>query len=49
MLRCGNAAIVNIVSIAAEHADPAVGAYSASKAALLAMTRQVALDGVRAA
>lgn len=49
MLRCGNAAIVNIVSIAAEHADPAVGAYSASKAELLAMTRQVALDGVRAA
>ncbi len=44
MIRRGNGSIVNIVSIAAEHADPAVGAYSASKAALLAMTRQVALE-----
>jgi NAD(P)-dependent dehydrogenase (short-subunit alcohol dehydrogenase family) len=44
MLERGGGAIVNVVSIAAEHADPAVGAYSASKAALLIMTRQVALE-----
>ncbi len=44
MLERGAGSIVNIVSIAAEHADPAVGSYSASKAALLAITRQVALE-----
>ena len=44
--------IVNIVSIAAAHASPGVGAYSPSKAAVLALTRQTAMEwgphGVRA-
>lgn len=44
--------IVNIVSIAAAAANPAVGAYSSSKAGVLALTRQTALEwgprGVRA-
>lgn len=44
MRAAGKGSIVNIVSIAAEHADPGVGAYSPSKAALLAMTRQVAVE-----
>lgn len=44
MLRRGSGAIVNIISIAAPLADPGVGAYSASKAALLALTRQVAVE-----
>ncbi len=52
MLRMGRGSIVNIVSIGALHANPAVGAYSASKAALVALTRQTALEwgprGVRA-
>lgn len=37
-------AIVNIVSIAAAAANPAVGAYSASKSGVLALTRQTALE-----
>jgi len=44
--------IVNIVSVAAQAPNPAVGAYSASKAAVLALTRQTAVEwgprGVRA-
>lgn len=52
MLQRGRGSIVNIVSIAAAHANPAVGAYSASKAGLVALTRQTALEwgprGVRA-
>ena len=44
MLERGRGAIVNIVSIAALHANPAVGAYSASKAGLVALTRQTALE-----
>lgn len=44
--------IVNIVSVAAKAPNPAVGAYSASKAAVLALTRQTAVEwgprGVRA-
>jgi 3-oxoacyl-[acyl-carrier protein] reductase len=52
MLRRNRGSIVNIVSIAALHANPAVGAYSASKAALVALTRQTALEwgphGIRA-
>jgi 3-oxoacyl-[acyl-carrier protein] reductase len=44
--------IVNIVSIAAANASPGVGAYSPSKAAVVALTRQTALEwgprGVRA-
>jgi 3-oxoacyl-[acyl-carrier protein] reductase len=44
--------IVNIVSIAAAAASPGVGGYSPSKAAVLALTRQTALEwgprGVRA-
>jgi 3-oxoacyl-[acyl-carrier protein] reductase len=52
MLAAGAGCIVNIVSIAADAANPMVGAYSASKSAVLALTRQTALEwgprGVRA-
>ncbi len=44
MLRRGHGSIINIVSIGALHANPAVGAYSASKAGLVALTRQTALE-----
>jgi NAD(P)-dependent dehydrogenase (short-subunit alcohol dehydrogenase family) len=44
MLRRGRGSIINIVSIGALHANPAVGAYSASKAGLVALTRQTALE-----
>ena len=44
--------IVNVVSIAAHVANPAAGAYSPSKSAVLALTRQTAIEwgprGVRA-
>ncbi|MBU3689183.1 MAG: 2-deoxy-D-gluconate 3-dehydrogenase [Acidimicrobiales bacterium mtb01] len=52
MLASGGGSIVNIVSIAAQAANPKVGAYSASKAGVVALTRQTALEwgprGVRA-
>ncbi len=52
MLQAGHGNIVNIVSIAATAANPAVGAYSASKAGVVALTRQTALEwgprGIRA-
>ena len=44
MLEHRRGVIVNVISIAAPFADPGVGAYSASKAALLALTRQVAVE-----
>ncbi len=44
MIEAGAGSIVNIVSIAALHANPSVGAYSSSKAALVALTRQTALE-----
>ncbi|MEM7285747.1 MAG: SDR family oxidoreductase [Actinomycetota bacterium] len=44
MLTRGSGAIVNIVSIAAKHANPAVGSYGPSKAGLLSLTEQVALE-----
>jgi NAD(P)-dependent dehydrogenase (short-subunit alcohol dehydrogenase family) len=44
MLERGEGTIVNIVSIAAKHANPAVGSYGPSKAALLSLTEQVALE-----
>jgi NAD(P)-dependent dehydrogenase (short-subunit alcohol dehydrogenase family) len=44
MLARGHGSIVNIVSIAASLANPSVGAYSPSKAALLALTRQTAVE-----
>ncbi|HLI16247.1 MAG TPA: SDR family NAD(P)-dependent oxidoreductase [Acidimicrobiales bacterium] len=44
MLARGRGSIVNVISIAAPLADPGVGGYSASKAALLALTRQTALE-----
>lgn len=44
MLGRRHGSIINIVSIAAALADPAVGAYSASKAGLLALTRQTAVE-----
>lgn len=44
MLGRGSGCIVNVVSIAAAHANPAVGAYSASKAGLVALTRQAAVE-----
>jgi len=52
MLDAGRGCIVNVVSIAAAAANPSVGAYGASKAGVLALTRQTALEwgprGVRA-
>lgn len=52
MLANGGGSIVNIVSIAAQAANPKVGAYSASKAGVVALTQQTALEwgprGVRA-
>ena len=44
MVAQGSGAIVNIVSIAAKHANPAVGSYGPSKAALVSLTEQVALE-----
>lgn len=44
MLERGTGAIVNIVSIAARHANPAVGSYGPSKAALVSLTEQIALE-----
>ncbi len=44
MLERRRGSIVNIVSIAAALANPSVGAYSPSKAALLALTRQTAVE-----
>jgi NAD(P)-dependent dehydrogenase (short-subunit alcohol dehydrogenase family) len=44
MLAVGHGAIVNVVSIAAYRANPSVGAYSASKAAIVALTEQTALE-----
>ena len=44
MVERGEGAIVNVVSIAAKHANPAVGSYGPSKAGLLSLTEQVALE-----
>ena len=44
MLERGSGSIVNIVSIAAANANVGVGAYSASKAGLLALTRTIAAE-----
>ncbi len=44
MIAAGRGSIVNIVSIAAYRANPMVGAYSPSKAAVLALTEQTALE-----
>ena len=44
MLKQESGVIINIVSIAAKHANPAVGSYGPSKAALLSLTEQIALE-----
>lgn len=44
MLMKGKGSIVNIVSIAAKQANPAVGSYGPSKAALVSLTEQVAIE-----
>ena len=44
MLTKGKGSIVNIVSIAAKQANPAVGSYGPSKAALVSLTEQVAIE-----
>ena len=44
MLRKGKGSIVNIVSIAAKQANPSVGSYGPSKAALVSLTEQVAIE-----
>ncbi|MST33720.1 SDR family oxidoreductase, partial [Acidimicrobiaceae bacterium USS-CC1] len=44
MLARGRGAVVNVVSIAAAHPSPFVGAYPSSKAALVALTRQAAFE-----
>jgi len=52
MLQHNRGSIVNLVSIAAQAANPQAGAYSASKAGVVAFTRQTALEwgprGIRA-
>ena len=40
----GGGSIINIASISATHAQPYCGAYGPSKAAVLALTRQVAIE-----
>jgi NAD(P)-dependent dehydrogenase (short-subunit alcohol dehydrogenase family) len=44
MLERRRGSIVNVVSISAVNASPRVGAYGPSKAALIALTRQTAVD-----
>lgn len=44
MIARGSGAIVNVVSISAIAPSPSVGAYSASKAGVVALTQQTALD-----
>jgi NAD(P)-dependent dehydrogenase (short-subunit alcohol dehydrogenase family) len=44
MLGRGSGSIVNVVSVAAQRANPGVGGYSASKAAVVALTEQTALE-----
>ena len=44
MLDKENGSIVNIVSIAAKHPNPSVGSYGPSKAALVSLTEQVAIE-----
>ena len=44
MLERKTGVIINIVSIAAKHANTAVGSYGPSKAALLSLTEQIALE-----
>jgi NAD(P)-dependent dehydrogenase (short-subunit alcohol dehydrogenase family) len=44
MLERGSGTIVNIVSIAGRHANPAVGSYGPSKAGLVSLTEQIALE-----
>ena len=44
MLDNGHGSIVNIVSIAARHPNPSVGSYGPSKAALVSLTEQVAIE-----
>src|SRR5262245_33288517 len=44
MIERGRGAIVNVVSISAIAPSPSVGMYSASKAGVVALTRQTALD-----
>jgi meso-butanediol dehydrogenase/(S,S)-butanediol dehydrogenase/diacetyl reductase len=47
MVRGGGGSIVNISSLAAHMSDPGLGAYSAAKAGLEALTRAAALEGAR--
>ncbi|HEY3575263.1 MAG TPA: glucose 1-dehydrogenase [Arthrobacter sp.] len=44
MARCGGGTIINVASTAAHRGAEAYGAYSASKAAVLALTRAAALE-----
>lgn len=44
MLAAGRGAIVNVISIAGYRANPMVGAYSPSKAGIVALTEQTALE-----
>jgi NAD(P)-dependent dehydrogenase (short-subunit alcohol dehydrogenase family) len=44
MLTNGRGSIINIVSIAGAHANPSVGSYGPSKAALISLTQQAALE-----
>lgn len=44
MLDGGGGCIVNVASVAAAHPNPSVGGYAASKAGLVALTEQTALE-----
>lgn len=44
MIDAGRGCIVNLASVAAYRANPAVGSYSASKAGVVALTEQAALE-----
>ncbi|MDG1846666.1 MAG: SDR family NAD(P)-dependent oxidoreductase [Acidimicrobiales bacterium] len=44
MLTMGQGSIINIVSIAGKHANASVGSYGPSKAALISLTEQAALE-----
>lgn len=44
MQRAGSGAIINVASVAAFHAEPGMGAYGASKAALVQLTRYMARE-----
>jgi NAD(P)-dependent dehydrogenase (short-subunit alcohol dehydrogenase family) len=47
LMKCGNGVIVNMASVQGLQSMPKVGAYAASKAGILSLTRNMALDYAR--